>query len=34
MKILLTACNVWDKINLYTNVGGIFAPFFPAIGRL
>ena len=28
MKIPLTVCNVWDKINLYTNVGGILAPFF------
>ena len=28
MKIPLTVRNVWDKINLYTNVGGIFMPFF------
>ena len=32
MKIPLTVRNVWDKIILYTNVGGIFMPFFPPVG--
>ena len=27
MKFPLTVRNAWDKINLYTNAGGIFMPF-------
>ena len=32
MKFPLTVRNAWDKINLYTNVGGISMPFFPPVG--